>query len=293
MESKKVIAIVGPTGSGKTIWAKKIADKFMGKIISVDSRQVYRGMDIGTAKEKEIQQGLIDIVNPDEPYSVADFQKGAVDLINQYMKMKNLPILVGGTGLYMEAVLYGYVLPELKAQSDEIKKDLEKLSDAALYSKLQKLDPKAAENIDPRNVRRVMRALEVTMLTGEPFSSQKRKRKPIYDALIIGIKTDRDTLYSKIDARVDKMITEGLVEEVRKLIQRYNQNLPAFNTIGYREIIDYINGKQTLKVAIEKIKNNTHAYVRKQDTWFSHDKNIYWVTDLKQAEKLVEKFLKK
>lgn len=288
----KIVAIVGPTGSGKTSWASELARKFKGKIISVDSRQVYRGLDIGTAKEKKLSQGLVDIVNPDETYSVADFQKAATDLINQYMKMKNLPILVGGTGLYMEAVLYGYVLPELKTQSDRMRKSLEKLSDAALFSKLQELDPKAAENIDPRNIRRVMRALEVTMLTGQPFSAGQRKRKPIYDALIIGIKTDRDTLYSKIDARVDKMITEGLVEEVRNLTKRYNQNLPAFNTIGYREIIDYINGKQTLKEAVARIKTDTHAYVRKQDTWFSHDKNIRWVADLKSAEKLVEKFLK-
>lgn len=292
MQSKKVIAIVGPTGSGKTNWAINFAQKYDGKIISVDSRQIYRGFDTGTAKNKNHPQDLVDIINPDEMYSVAEFQKAARELIDKYQKAHKLPILVGGTGLYMEALLYGYVLPELKEQSEKTKKSLEKLSDAALYSKLQELDPKAAENIDPRNVRRVMRALEVTMLTGKPFSSQKKKRKSQYDTLIIGIKIDRETLYSKIDARVDKMITDGLVEEVRKLIEKYNPNLPAFNTIGYREIIDYINGKQTLKEAVIKIKNNTHAYVRRQDTWFSRDKNIHWVEDLKSAEKLVEKFLK-
>lgn len=291
--NKKVVAIVGPTGTGKTNLAKQIAEKYSGKVISVDSRQVYRGLDIGTAKDKSFFQDLIDVVNPDEPYSVADFQKTATSLIDQYLQMKSLPILVGGTGLYMESVLYGYVLPELKEQSEKVKQELEKLSDAALFAKLKELDPKAAENIDPRNVRRVMRALEVTLLTGKTFSSQQRKRKPVYDALIIGLKDDRETLYAKIDARIDRMINEGLVEEVRNLIKKYNPNLPAFNTIGYREIIDYINGKQTLKEAIEKIKNNTHAYVRKQDTWFLRDKNIHWVSDAKDAEKLVEKFLGK
>lgn len=288
----KVLAIVGPTGSGKTNWAKTIAKKFSGKIISVDSRQIYKGMDIGTAKDKSFPQDLIDILNPDEPYSVADYQKAARGLINQYLIAKSLPVLVGGTGLYMEAVLYGFLLPELKEDSLKVRAALEKLTDTELYKKLQELDFEAAKKIDPRNKRRVIRALEVTMLSGKTFSSQQKKRKPLFDTLIIGIKADRATLYSKIDARVEQMIKDGLVEEVRQLIEKYRQDLPAFNTIGYREIINYLNKKQTLKEAIEKIKNNTHAYVRRQETWFSRDKNIKWVADIETAEKLVQKFLK-
>jgi len=302
----KVLAIVGPTGSGKTEWAKIIAKKFNGKIISVDSRQIYRGMDIGTAKDKTFPQDLIDILNPDEPYSVADYQKAANDLINQYLSLKNLPVLVGGTGLYMEAVLYGFLLPELKDQSLKVRAALGKLTDTELFKKLQELDFEASKKIDPRNKRRVIRALEVTMLSGKPFSAQQKKRQPLFNSLIIGIKTDRATLYSKIDARVEQMIKDGLVEEVRQLTKKYRQDLLAFNTIGYREIIDYIsaneiprqaqlghlNEKQTLKEAIEKIKTNTHSYVRRQETWFSHDKNIKWVADIEAAEKLVEKFLK-
>ena len=302
----KVLAIVGPTGSGKTAWAKQIAKKFNGKIISVDSRQIYKGMDIGTAKDKIFPQDLIDILNPDEPYSVADYQKAARDLINQYLIAKSLPVLVGGTGLYMEAVLYGFLLPELKDQSLKVRAALEKLTDVELFKKLQELDPKAALKIDPRNKRRVIRALEVTILSGKPFSAQQKKRKPLFDTLIIGIKTDRATLYSKIDARVEQMIKDGLVEEVRQLIKNYRADLPSLNTIGYREIIDYIsaneiprqaqlghlNKKQTLKEAIEKIKNNTHDYVRRQETWFLRDKNIKWVTTIEDAEKLVQKFLK-
>ncbi|AKM82460.1 TPA: tRNA (adenosine(37)-N6)-dimethylallyltransferase MiaA [Candidatus Berkelbacteria bacterium] len=318
---KKVIAIIGPTGSGKTSWAKALAKKFNGKVISVDSRQIYKGMDIGTAKDKTFPQDLIDIVNPDESYTVSDYQKAATELINGYLKVKSLPILVGGTGLYMESVLYGFVLPELKEQSEKLREDLGKLTDVELYKKLQEIDFEASKKIDPRNKRRVIRALEVTILSGKPFSAQQKKLKPKFDSLIIGIKTDRETLYSKIDARVDQMIKEGLVEEVRKLADKYRKDLPAFNTIGYKEIFEYISaneiprqsqlghisateiprqdnlgylsGKQTLKEAIEKIKNNTHAYVRRQDTWFNRDKNIHWVDDLSQAEKLIEKFLKK
>lgn len=288
----KVLAIVGPTGSGKTNWAKIIAKKFNGKIISVDSRQIYKGMDIGTAKDKTFPQDLIDILNPDEPYSVADYQKAASGLINQYLISKSLPVLVGGTGLYMEAVLYGFLLPELKDQSLKVRAALEKLTDTELFKKLQELDLEASKKIDPRNKRRVIRALEVTMLSGKPFSSQQKKRQPLFDSLIIGIRTDRAMLYSKIDARVEQMIKDGLVEEVRQLIKKYRQDLPALNTIGYREIIDYLNKKQTLKEAIEKIKNNTHAYVRRQETWFMRDKNVKWVADIEAAEKLVQKFLK-
>lgn len=291
MKTKKVIAIVGPTGSGKTSWAKKIAHKFSGKVISVDSRQVYRGLNIGTGKDQSFKQDLIDIINPDEKYSVAEYQKAATKLINKYLQTKSLPILVGGTGLYLEALLYGFVLPELKEQSEKVRQSLEKLTDADLFKKLQELDFEASEKIDPRNKRRVIRALEVTMLSGKPFSNQQIKRKPVFDALIIGIETDRETLYSKIDARIDQMIKDGLVEEVRQLISKFRQDLPAFNTIGYKEIIDYLNGKQTLKEAIDKIKTNTHAYVRRQETWFRRDKNIKWVKDLNKAEKLIKKFL--
>lgn len=302
----KVIAIVGPTGSGKTSWAKALAKKFSAKIISVDSRQIYRGMDIGTAKDKTFHQDLVDIANPDQPYSVADYQKAASGLINQYLSAKSLPILVGGTGLYMEAVLYGFLLPELKEQSLKVRAALEKMTDTELIKKLQELDFEASKKIDPRNKRRVIRALEVTILSGKPFSVQQKKRKPLFDTLIIGIKIDRETLYSKIDARIEQMIKDGLVEEIRELIKKYRQDLPALNTIGYKEIIDYIsaneiprqaqighlNEKQTLKEAIEKIKNNTHAYVRRQETWFRRDKNVKWVSDIQEAEKLIKKFLK-
>ncbi len=290
---KKVISIVGPTGSGKTVWAKILATKFKGKVISVDSRQIYKSMDIGTGKDKSFPQGLIDIVKPDEKFSVAQYQQMANDLINQYLRIKALPILAGGTGLYLEAVLYGYIIPDLKDQSLKLRKSLEKLSKEDLFKKLKKTDPKSALKIDPENKRRIIRALEVSILSKDPFSKKQKRKKPLFDCLIIGIKTDRDTLYSKVDARIDQMVKEGLVEEVRGLLKKYRSDLPALNSIGYKEIIDYLKGRQTLKEAVQKIKFNTHAYIRKQDTWFKRDKNIKWVKNINQAEKLIQKFLKK
>lgn len=289
----KVIAIVGPTGSGKTRWAKKIAHKFGGKIISADSRQIYKGMDIGTGKDKSFKQDLIDIVEPTKKFTVWDYQRLANDLINQYFQMKNMPVLVGGTGLYLYAVLYGYVIPNLQEESLNLRNKLEKIENKKLYEQLKKLDPKAAEKIDPKNKRRLIRALEVSILSKKPFSAQQKKKKTNFDALIIGIKTDRETLYAKVDARIDRMVKEGLVEEVRNLLAKYRPDLPAFNTIGYKEIIDYLKGRQTLKEAIQKIKFNTHDYIRRQETWFRRDKNIKWVENISEAEKLIRKFLKK
>lgn len=291
-KNNKIVAIVGPTGSGKTKWAKKLAFKFNGKVISADSRQVYRSMDIGTAKDKSFKQDLVDIVEPFEKFSVADWQQLANNLINQYLTMKALPILCGGTGLYLYAVLYGYVVPGLKEQSQDLRNKLEKLSEENLYEKLKKIDPKTALKIDPKNKRRLVRALEVSMLSQKPFSELQKKLRPKFNTLIIGVKTDRETLYSKIDARIEEMIKNGLVEEVRSLTKRYRADLPVFNTIGYKEIIDYLGGRMPLNEAIAKIKTNTHAYVRRQDTWFRKNRDIKWVSRYEDAEKLVEKFLK-
>jgi tRNA dimethylallyltransferase len=292
-KNNKIIAIVGPTGSGKTEWAKRLSQKFKGKVISVDSRQIYKGMDIGTAKDKSFEQDLIDIIEPSEKFSMADYQKMANSLINQYLRMKTLPVLAGGTGLYLYAVLYGYIIPEISKESVALRNQLEKMSEIELFGRLQKLDPETARTIDHRNKRRLVRALEVAMISGQSFVRQKKKSKPLFDHLIIGIKQDRQTLYSKIDARIEQMIKDGLVEEVRRLTSKYRRDLPAFNTIGYKEIIDYIDEKMTLKEAVEKIKTNTHDYVRRQNTWFKRNQDIKWVDNYQEAEKLVAKFLKK
>lgn len=290
--TKKIIAIIGPTGSGKTAWAKILAKKFNGKVISADSRQIYKEMDIGTGKDKSFKQNLIDIINPDETFSVAQYQAMANKLINQYLNIKSLPMLAGGTGLYLEAVLYGYVIPDLKKESLKLRHQLEEMEDFELIEKLKKLDPLSFKKIDPKNKRRIIRALEVSILSKMPFSRQQKK-KPKYDVLIIGIEVDRETLYSRIDARVDEMIKNGFVEEARNLLKKYREDLPAMSGIGYKEITDYIKGRKSLKDAIQKIKFNTHAYARRQMTWFRRDKNIHWIKNVDQAEKLIEKYLSK
>ncbi len=288
----KVVAIVGPTGSGKTSWAKILAAKFKGKIISADSRQVYEELDIGTAKDKSFSQDLIDIVPPGQTFSVADYQRAATELIEKYLQMKNLPFLVGGTGLYIDAVVEGYVIPELKKESEKVRRKLEKLTDAELFKMLQELDPDGSQKIDPRNKRRVIRALEYAILNESPFSQKQKKKKPNFKTLIIGIEKPRETLYAIVDARVEQMIKEGLIEEVRKLIKKYPTDLPALNTIGYKEIIEYLQGRIDLAEAKEKIKFNTHAYIRKQDTWFRRNKKIKWVKGTPEAEKHIKRFIK-
>lgn len=292
MKNNKVFAIVGPTGSGKTAWAKKIAHQYPVKIISADSRQIYKGLDIGTGKDKSFPQDLIDIINIDQTFTVSDYQKKANFLINKYLDLKYLPVLVGGTGLYIDAVLSGFQFPNLNKESISLRKKLEKFSLNQLYFKLKTLDPGSASKIDRQNKRRIIRALEVTILTKQSFSALQKKKKPAFQSLIIGIKTDRETLYSKIDARINQMIKDGLVEEVRSILKKYRSDLPALNTIGYKEIIDYLNQNISLKDAIIKIKTNTHAYVRRQDTWFKSNKDIKWVEDYNQAEKIINKFLK-
>ena len=250
-------------------------------------------MDSGTGKDKSFKQDLIDLIEPIEKFTVYDYQKLANNLINQYFTMKALPILCGGSGLYLYAVLYGYIIPGIKEQSEELRKKLEKLSSQELFEKLKGLDPKTAIKIDPNNKRRLIRALEVVMLSGTQFSVQQKKLKPKFKSLIIGVKNDRDTLYSKIDARVEQMIKDGLVEEVRGLLKKYpRHDLPAFNTIGSKEIIDYLKERISLKDAISKIKTNTHDYVRRQETWFRKNRDIKWVSKYEDAEKLVDKFLR-
>jgi tRNA dimethylallyltransferase len=289
----RVLAIVGPTGSGKTRWAKVIAGKFNGKLISVDSRQIYRGLDIGTAKDQTFPQALVDIADPSETFSMSDFQKAANQYIDEYLNTNNLPILVGGTGLYLNSVLYGYVIPDLKKESLKLRAELEKLTIEEILTKLKELDPDSAQKIDPRNGRRLVRALEVSLLSSRPFSKQQVKKNPKFKALVIGIDIPRDTLYAKIDARVEQMIKDGLIEEVRTLVKKYPFDAPAFNTIGYKEIIDYLKSKISLPEAIQQIKFNTHSYVRRQMTWFGHDENIKWVKTVDEAEKLVQQFLKR
>ena len=264
------------------VWRSKLD----GEIVGADSRQTYRGMDIGTAKPTPQERALvphhlIDIVEPDGDFNLALFQQLAYRSLAEIGRRHKIPLLVGGTGLYVWAVVEGWDIPEI-APDTGLRRELEKraaLGEAdALFEELAKVDPESAQRIDPRNIRRVIRALEVSTTAPVPFSKLQRKTSPPFETRIIGLTAARASLYHRIDARVDRMMTEGLVEEVRNLVSRgYNFDLPAMSGIGYRQIGEYLAGRATLESAVQQIKYETHRFVRRQYNWFRlSDKRISW-----------------
>jgi tRNA dimethylallyltransferase len=295
----KIIAIVGPTASGKTALGIALAQKYHGEIVSADSRQVYRGMDIGTAKPPLAERGtvphyLFDIRNPDEEYTVADYKQDAVAAINDILRLGKLPILAGGTGLYVDAVIDNLDIPKIKADPElraKIEKDIAENGLAAVFKTLVDRDPEAAYIVDPKNPRRVVRALEVAILTGEPFTAQRKKNKPLYDALKIGIDPPVEVLRKRIDLRVEIMLQDGLVNEVETLVKKYGAACAAFDAIGYREIMGYLGGKMSLEQAADIMKQDTWHYAKRQMTWFKKDKNVRWIARPEEAERIAENFL--
>ena len=281
-----LVVIVGPTGIGKSTLGIYLARKFQGEIINSDSRQIYRYMDIGTAKPSPEERAIvphhfIDIINPDEDFSLARFQELAFKAIDEIQQRGNLPLMVGGSGLYIRAVVEGWETPKVPPDM-EFRKHLEQRVKAgettAIYEELQKQDPDAARNIDPRNVRRVIRALEVTHIAQVPFSSLQKKKSPPFRTMIIGLTASRDELYLRTDRRVDDMIAKGLVEEVKNLLKRgYSFDLPSMSGIGYRQIGEYLEGKIDLESAVYRIKTETHRFIRHQYNWFRLvDPHIRW-----------------
>lgn len=317
----KILAVVGPTAGGKTALSIALAKKYHGEIVSADSRQIYRGMDIGTAKVpilheprrgesakssilaeastraylcEGIPHYLLDIKNPDEEYTVADYKHDATAAISQILKNNRIPILAGGTGLYIDAVMNNLDIPKTKADPDlraKIEKDIVENGIAAVFKKLVDRDPDAAYVVDPKNPRRVVRALEVATLTGEPFTAQRKKNDPLFDALKIGLSSPSERLRERINLRVDRMLQDGLVSEVETLVKKYGAACPAFDAIGYREIIDYLAGEMSLQQATDAIKLNTWHYARRQMTWFKKDKKVLWITKPEEANKMAEEFL--
>ncbi len=302
---KSLIAIVGPTGIGKSRLALHLARKFNGEIVGADSRQVYRLLDIGTAKlspqdRARVRHHLIDIVEPDSDFSLAHYQALAFGAISDIQKRHKLPILVGGSGLYVKAVLEGWQLPEAKPDP-ELRRRLEKQAadtgSESLYQELQKTDPAVAQKIDPRNVRRVIRALEVYYKSNEASSRLPDKKVLPYRTLMIGLTAERKELYHRIDKRVDEMIGQGLVAEVEKLVNMgYDFNLPALSSIGYKQIAMFLRGEINLEDAIQQIKYETHRFVRHQYAWFRlDDERIHWfdIAQVQEAEieALVSRFL--
>ncbi|MEK7562637.1 MAG: tRNA (adenosine(37)-N6)-dimethylallyltransferase MiaA [Patescibacteria group bacterium] len=295
----KLVVILGPTASGKTDLAIKLAKMYNGEVISADSRQIYRGMDIGTAKPLDLEgipHWLLDIKNPNQNYTVAQYKKDAIKSIKDIQKRGKLPIMAGGTGLYIKAVVENFDIPKIKANPllrQKIEKEAEKYGLDYVFQKLIKLDPEAAYIVDSKNPRRVIRALEITVLTKKPFSQQRKSGKPLFDVLEIGMSIEKEKLKERINLRVDEMIKKGLVKEVENLIKKYGLKPQAFDAIGYREIIEYLGNKKTLEQAVEEMKINTWHYAKRQMTWFNASKKISWIKTCKEAEPIIDQFLNK
>ena len=302
----RLVFVVGPTAAGKTALAIALAERFGGEIINADSRQVYRGMDIGTAKPTPAELAraphhLIDTRNPDETWSLGEFTEAASALIGDITGRGRMPIVAGGTGQYARALLQGWQAPDVPPDP-ALRADLLARAEAgqgsALHAELAERDPQAAAAIDPRNVRRVVRALEVVTLTGWPFSEQRRRGDLAFRPLVLGLAVERGRLYARIDERVEAMFAAGLVEEVRGLLARgYLCDLPALSSIGYAEVCGLLAGALTLAETIARTKTATHRLVRRQAAWFrSADPTIHWLDanegpPVEQATALVRDFL--
>lgn len=293
------MVIVGPTASGKTALSLALAKKFNGEIISADSRQIYREMDIGTAKANMdelngVKHYLVNIKNPNQDYSVGQFKEDAIKAIKQVLKKGKLPMIVGGTGLYVSALVNNLEIPKVKENKKlrtQVEKKIKKKGLDFVFRRLVELDPEAAYIVDPANPRRIIRALEVAMITGKPFTTQRKLGKPLFDFLEIGVTKPTEILKQRIASRIDQMIKDGLVVEVKNLVKKYGFEAKPFDAIGYREIIDYLKAKIDLDQAAKLMITNTWHYAKRQMTWFKKDKKIHWIEDPNEARDLVKNFL--
>ena len=294
-KKKPLVIILGPTAVGKTSVSIDLAKRLNGEIVSADSRLLYRGMDIGTAKPSELEMQavphhLIDVADPDDVWSLALYQRDAYHVIEGIHRQGRLPFLVGGTGQYIRSIIEGWRIPPQSPDHelrDAINRWGDRIGSQALYARLERIDPVAASKIDYRNVRRTIRALEVIFKTGERFSDLRRKQECRYAPLVIGIDRPREALYARVDQRIYEMIEAGLVAEVQNLLDAgYSPTLPTMSAIGYGEIIQYLKGEITLDEAIALIKRNTRVFVRRQANWFKpDDPRINWFI---ASEKLVD-----
>lgn len=300
LEKERLVVIVGPTSVGKTELSLELAEAFRGEIISGDSMQVYRGMDIGTAKATpaelaRVPHHLIDILDPDEEYSVALFQESATRLISEINARGHLPMIVGGTGLYIESVTHRFQFANAK-QDPELRSRLQKLAEIEgveeLHRRLADVDPITAERLHPNDVKRVIRALEIYELTGMRMSEyQHRAEYSPYNLYMIGLTMEREKLYERINQRVDKMIEAGLVEEVRRLLDLgYESGYTSMQGLGYKELIPYLYGEIPLEKAIDDIKQRTRHFAKRQLSWFRRMSDIEWfdVTNPEDRPKIVQ-----
>lgn len=306
VKKPQVLVVAGPTASGKTALGVALAKKLDGEIISADSMQIYKYMNIGTAKVTvEEMQGvphhLVDCISPDEEFSVAKYKAAALEAIETILSKGKLPIIIGGTGLYINSLTLPWDFQ--KKDSDEIIRwrltaEAEVMGKEALYERLQSVDPATAAIVHPNNLNRIIRALEIYELTGKPksyFDEETKKQAVPYDYLILGLDWDRERLYDRINRRVDRMIEEGLIEETKMLIERgYDWNLTALKAIGYKELRPYLEGESTLSEAVTVLKRDSRHYAKRQMTWFRKDKRIQWLkmSETINLENQVEECLK-
>ena len=289
MEIKpKVIVICGPTASGKTSLSIELAKQINGEIISADSMQIYKEMNIGTAKvtekeREEIKHYMIDIVNPDVRFSVAEYKKMAEEKIDIILNKNQVPIIVGGTGLYINSLIYNIKYIDTKIDEKyrkELEKRIEKEGLQKLYEEAYKIDPEAMENISKKDRKRIMRVLEIYHETGKnktQLEIESRQEEPKYDYKVFAINWDREKLYSRINKRVDTMFELGLIDEVENILNKYEQFPTAMQGLGYKEVVQYINKEITKEEMIDIVKMETRRYAKRQITWFKKINNIKWI----------------
>ena len=311
MKLPRIIIITGPTASGKTALSLKLAKKFNGEIISADSRQIYRGMDIGTAKAskkelKSVRHHLIDIRNPDQSYSLAEFKRDAIQAARDIISKGKVPFLVGGTALYIWAITDNPQIPEVKPNlklRKLLENQLKRRGVHYLYKKLIFKDPEAAYIIDPKNPRRIIRALEIMEALNKPFSQTRNKGPKLFDFLLLGMTIPARELKSNIEKRAQLMIKKGLVNEIRSLTKKYpaslslgeagdRENLSSMDAIGYREIIRHLKEESAPDQALEEINKNTRRFASRQMTWFKK-LPVTWIKNQKDAENKIKAFLAK
>jgi tRNA dimethylallyltransferase len=300
MNKKKLLVLIGPTAVGKTKLSIELAKKYNAEIISGDSMQIYKGMDIGTAKitseEMEgISHHLLDIKSPNEGFSVAEFQQLVRERITDIHNRGKLPMLVGGTGLYIQSVIFDYHFSENSAD-EQLRKELEEkacvFGNEYVHNMLKEIDPESAERIHPNNIRRVIRAIEVYRLTGKTAGQTQEVQdvEPLYDVALIGLTMDRDKLYERINLRVDIMLKNGLIEEVKELYHSGLRDVQSIQAIGYKELYDYLDGKTTFEEAINHLKQNSRRYAKRQLTWFRNKMEVTWF-DMSNESDLSKKLL--
>lgn len=288
MKKQKVIVICGPTASGKTALSIELAKKINGEIVSCDSMQIYKEMDIGTAKPtkeemQEIPHYMINTIFPNERYSVADYKKDAKKAIREIIKKGKVPIIVGGTGLYVDSLIYEIEYPDIKFDEkyrQELEEQVRKDGLEKLYNKAKKIDPEAMLKISSNDKKRILRVLEIYKATGKTKTEQERKsreKEPEFDYLVYGLNMPREKLYERINLRVDIMIKQGLIKEVEEIYKKYNEFPTAMQGLGYKEVVEYLEGYLTKEEMIEKIKQETRRYAKRQMTWFRKNKQTIWL----------------